>query len=231
MAEPGPRERLIATAIAMFEDAGYEAVTVEAIAQRAEVGRTTLFRLFGSKEGLVFPDHDALLAHVELRLSTATEGTALTAVVDAARLVFSHYLGEGELARARFRLTSSVPALRDREIASVGRYIRVFTRHLEIHLAGEPNAALRAELIATAIVTAHNNVLRRWLRGETDQPAEDFSAAMSTTLALIGRPPGNHTAVVVFGTDEPLELVLPRVERALSNGHAENRVSDRPAGD
>jgi AcrR family transcriptional regulator len=217
MAEPSPRERLISAAIAMFEEVGYDAVTVEAIAQRAGVGRTTLFRLFGSKEGLVFPDHDALLANVELRLATATRGTVLAAVVDAARSVFSHYLQEGELARARWRLTSSVPALRDREIASVGRYIRVFRRHLVLHLAEEPNTALRAELIATAVVTAHNNVLRRWLRGETTQPTEDFAAAMSTTLALFGRSPGNRTAVVVFGTDEPLELVLPRVERALAD--------------
>ena len=65
MAEPGPRERLISAAIALFDEKGYDAVTVEAIAQRAEVGRTTLFRLFGSKEGLVFPDHDALLANAE----------------------------------------------------------------------------------------------------------------------------------------------------------------------
>lgn len=216
MAEPGPRERLISAAIAMFEEAGYDAVTVEAIAQRAEVGRTTLFRLFGSKEGLVFPDHDALLASVEQRLSTATTATVLATVVDAARLVFSHYIEEGELARARWRLTSAVPALRDREIASVGRYIRVFRRHLAIHLAEEPNAALRAELFATAVVTAHNNVLRRWLRKETAQPFEDFSAAMSTTLALFGRTPGSRTAVVIVETDEPLGLVLPRVERALN---------------
>lgn len=218
MAKSGARERLISAAIAMFEEVGYDAVTVEAIAQRAEVGRTTLFRLFGSKEGLVFPDHDALLARVELRLSTATGDTVLTAVVDAARLVFAHYLQEGELARARWRLTSSVPALRDREIASVDRYIRVFRRHLVMHLTEEPNATLRAELFATAVVAAHNNVLRRWLRGETTQPEEAFSEAMSTTLALFGRSTENRTAIVVFGTDEPLELVLARVERALAEG-------------
>lgn len=216
MAESDPRERLINAAVAMFEESGYEAVTVEAIAQRAKVGRTTLFRLFGSKEGLVFPDHDALLATVESKLSSATKETVLAAVVDAARSVFSHYIGEGELARARWRLTSSVPALRDRETASVARYRHVFRQHIATHLSDAPNAALRAELMATAVVTAHNYVLRRWLRGESTHPYDDFSAAMRTTLALFGRSAGNRTAVVLFETDEPLELVLPRLERAVS---------------
>ena len=221
MAEPGPRERLISAAIALFDEKGYDAVTVEAIAQRAEVGRTTLFRLFGSKEGLVFPDHDALLANAERRLSSATRDTVLAAVVDAASLVFSNYLEEGELARARWRLISSVPALRDREIAAVGRYVRLFRRHLVTHLAEEPNAALRAELLATAVVTAHNNVLRRWLRGQTTQPTDDLSAAMRTTLALFGRSTGTRPAVVVFETYDPLDVVLPRVERALVDSAAE----------
>ncbi len=164
------RERLVDAAIALFEERGYDAVTVDQIAQRADVGRTTLFRLFGSKEGLIFPDHDALLAQVELRLKTAARSSALAAVVDAAGVVFDYYVKEGELAQARFRLTSTVSALRDREMASIGRYTRLFTRHLTAHLDGEPNAALRAELLATAVVTAHNHVLRRWLRAESTTP-------------------------------------------------------------
>lgn len=220
MADLSPRERLINAAIAMFDESGYDDVTTDAIAQRAKVGRTTLFRLFGSKEGLVFPDHDALLAAVEVRLATPTTGTALETVVSAAELVLLHYLEEGELARARWRLTSSVPGLRDRENASVGRYVRVFRRHLSEHMGEEPDSALRAELLATAVVTAHNHVLRRWLRGDTTQPLEDFSAAMRSTVALFGRQSEKRTAIVLFDTNEPLEFVLPRVERALAESEA-----------
>lgn len=222
MPERSPRERLIAAAIELFDELGFDAVSVDAIAQRAEVGRTTLFRLFGSKEGLVFPDHETLLNRVQLRLSASTADTALTAVVEAARLVFVHYLEEGELARARWRLTSSVPALRDREVASVERYVRVFRRYLFEHLPDGPNAALRAELLATAVVATHNHVLRRWLRAESEQPLDDFSAAMSTTLDLFGRVPEKRTAVMVFETDEPLELVLPRVRQALGKTETES---------
>lgn len=57
--------------MSLFEEHGYDAVTMDAIAARAGVGRTTLFRLFGSKEGLIFPDHDALLQQLEQRLAAA----------------------------------------------------------------------------------------------------------------------------------------------------------------
>ena len=90
-----------------------------------------------------------------------------------------HYLDEGDHARARYRLTRSVPALREREIAGMQRYqetFRVFIRSWD----ADPDPAdvlrvdLHAELLAAALVTAHNHVLRRWLRGTTDDPMAEF---------------------------------------------------------
>lgn len=212
------RERLVHAAFTLFEEKGYDAVTVEEIAQRAQVGRTTLFRLFGSKEELIFPDHDALLARAEERLSLASEEDSkrIAAVVEAAKDVFMYYMKEGELARARFRLTSSAPALRDREIASVGRYIRLFTRYLLPSVPRDSSATLRAELIATAVVTSHNHVLRRWLRGESARPEQELSEAMETTVALFSRSSETRTAVAVFETTETMAVVVPRLKRALT---------------
>ncbi|HEY0261194.1 MAG TPA: helix-turn-helix domain-containing protein, partial [Lacisediminihabitans sp.] len=44
------RAQIIAVAIALFADRGYEATTMEEIAERAEVGTTTLYRYFPSKD-------------------------------------------------------------------------------------------------------------------------------------------------------------------------------------
>src|SRR5262249_39052198 len=60
----------------------------------------------------------------QLRISS--HDTALAAVSDAIRLVLQHYISEGDLARRRYAITTRVPALRDREIASVARYQRLF---------------------------------------------------------------------------------------------------------
>src|ERR1043165_2974344 len=62
---PSTRERLVSAAFELFEERGYEATSVDDIATRAGVGRTTAFRQFGSKEALIFPDHEALLRRAD----------------------------------------------------------------------------------------------------------------------------------------------------------------------
>ncbi len=214
------RERLVAAAFALFEEQGYDGTTVEEIAARAGTGRTTFFRHFRGKEDVIFPDHDALLPRVEARLSTATPTTRDVALREAAALVLEHYLAEGENARARYRLTSTVPALRDRESASVQRYLRLFARSLRGLLADEPDGPLRADLIAAAVITAHNHVLRDWLRGTAGDPRAAFDRAL--TLALGGGERAERTTtraatVVVCPPGADLDHVLGQVRDALTS--------------
>src|ERR1700743_3868503 len=126
MADRPVKERLTESAFALFEERGYERTTVDDIAERAGVGRATFFRTFRSKEDVIFPDHEAVLGRVDARLAGATPKTALVAVTETIRLVLLHYLAEGDLARSRYRLTRSVPALRIREIAGTHQYQQVF---------------------------------------------------------------------------------------------------------
>ena len=63
----------------------------------------------------------------------------------------------------RFALTHRVPALRDRESASVDHYRRLFTRHLRERAIGGPDADLRAAVVGASVVAAHNVALREWL--------------------------------------------------------------------
>jgi AcrR family transcriptional regulator len=47
------RDALLAAAVALIEESGVEAVAMEAVAARAGVGKGTVFRRFGSREGLM----------------------------------------------------------------------------------------------------------------------------------------------------------------------------------
>lgn len=217
------RERLVAAAFALFDEQGFEGTTVDEIAQRAGAGRSTFFRNFATKEGAIFPEHDSLLAKIETRLAAAASETRGLAVAEAARLVLEHYLSEGELARTRYRLTTAVPALQAREVAGLRQYQRLFTRFLTRWWDGEPDSALRAELMAAAIVTAHNHVLRRWLREESSDPLADFDHAIDIVLE---QPTQNNdsTAVIVMRSGGGVEVVASRLRRAL----AELGEADRP---
>jgi AcrR family transcriptional regulator len=228
MATLSVRERLTAAAFELFDERGFEQSTVDDIAERAGVGRTTFFRTFPAKEDVILPDHETVLGEVRARLATSSQETALVAICEAARLVLLHYLDEGDLARSRYKLTSTVPALRHREVTSMQQYQRVFREFIHGWMGEGDQSGLRAELMATSVVTAHNYVLRRWLRGHTDDPESEFDAAMAAVIDLFddaklpvsvleaaGEAAG-ETSLVIIQTTRKLESVLPALRKALS---------------
>lgn len=220
MTSPNARRRVVDAALALFDEQGYDATTVDQIAARAGISRSTFFRLFPSKEEVIFPDHAGLHARISARLEAAGSDHGIVAVTEAARLVLDHYLAEGELARSRYRHTRTVPALRDREIADQLGYQRLFREFLKpwLHPAdgtGLP-AELRAELMGNAVTTAHNVVLRRWLRGLTDDPVPEFDAAMEQVFDLFApRGEADGTTVVVLRSPRQVDALLPAIRRAL----------------
>ena len=213
MSKASPRDRLAEAAFALFDERGYEQATNDDITERAGVGRTTFFRHYRSKEDVIFPDHDRLMEQIRERLRTSSHGTALAAVADAVRLVLVHYLDEGDLARRRYALTSSVPALRDREIATVARYQRLFREFIAGWMDPvAPGGALRAELMAASVVAAHNHVLRRWLRGESPDPLRELDAAMREVIGLFaqdGSTGATGTTIVAFRSTADIDALLP----------------------
>jgi AcrR family transcriptional regulator len=222
--KPSVRERLAQAAFGLFDERGYEQATIEDIAERAGLSRATFFRYYRSKEDVIFPDHDSLLSQIGDRLRTSSHDTALVAVSDAVRLVLLHYIEEGDVARRRYALTSTVPALRGREIISVARYQRLFREFIAGWMASRGQTApLRAELMAAAVVSAHNHVLRRWLRGESRDPVQEVDEAMREVIALFAPPavagtadPGvADTTVLAFRTTQPLEDLLPALQQVL----------------
>lgn len=195
------REEIVEAAFGLFATRGYEATAVEDIAVQAGISRSTFFRSFGSKEAVVFPDHDTILERVEARLRTSHADSAIGAVVDAVKIVLFHYIAEGARARERYRLTSTVPALRERELVSSARYQQLFRRYLSQWSEGTNDAELRAEVTAAAVVAAHNRVLRRWLREECANPQREIEHALAAV---------HHTFVDGAGEGPAAVIVVPQ---------------------
>ena len=116
-------------ALELFTRQGFDATTVDEIAAHAGVGRTTFFRLFATKEAVVFPDHASIQAALDSRLAVASTGTSEVALLEGAMIVLDHYLAEGSIARARYALTSTIPILRAAEVSSQRSYERIFRTH------------------------------------------------------------------------------------------------------
>ncbi|GAB2717041.1 TetR/AcrR family transcriptional regulator [Arthrobacter bambusae] len=153
----------VAAAIDLLVRQGYDATSVDDLADAAGISRSTFFRKFGSKEDIVFADHDRILGRVQESLS-GTTADPLRAVVDAALLVFGHHVGNWRTSLARYELLHQVPALRDRELVMTHRYQRAFRNHLLSALPEGESREVTAVAFAASVVAVHNSVLRQWLR-------------------------------------------------------------------
>ena len=146
-----------------------------------------------------------------------------------------HYLDEGDVARRRYAITSTEPALRDREIASVARYQRLFREFITGWMADPTEAgALRAELMASSVVAAHNHVLRRWLRGQSRDPVAEVNEALRQVIALFPepaiRPDSGGTTIVAFRSGQDLDALLPDLRRLVQDRQELSRRSPAPYG-
>ncbi|MBN0041717.1 TetR family transcriptional regulator [Cellulosimicrobium cellulans] len=183
-------------AIELFTRKGYEQTTVEEIADAAQVSRATFFRRYGSKEDVVFADHELLLDEVVVMLAATrpvpdAEGhltpdptvDPYLEVCRAARLVFDHHVGQRETSLARWQLLQQVPALRDRELVTTHRYERAFTAYLRDALPPDERRSTASIAFAASVVAVHNALLRRWLRS----PDQDLRPQLEEAFADLRR--------------------------------------------
>ncbi|WP_128433394.1 TetR/AcrR family transcriptional regulator [Streptomyces cyaneus] len=104
---------------ALIKEQGYDATTIEQIAERAEVSPSTVFRYFPTKEDIVLTDeYDPILLE-ELRKRPADEPW-MESLRYVMRLAISAGLAEGpEVVRLRSHLLVQVPAVRSRMLESM----------------------------------------------------------------------------------------------------------------
>jgi len=209
---------VVAAALALFQDRGFDQTSVEQIAKAAGVSRSTFFRQFGGKEDVVFADHEVLLE--ELREFLA-EGhpDPWEAVCRASQHVFGYFAHDPELARLRYQVVRQVPALREREIVTVFRYERLFDDYLRRALPGiDPLDAVGFAALVTAV---HNHVLRQLLRGTKRVAPSVLQSALDDVRRRYGVLPDtadeapDDMVVAVFPRAMPLAEVSRRLQSQL----------------
>ncbi|WP_116245387.1 TetR/AcrR family transcriptional regulator [Nocardiopsis sp. FIRDI 009] len=232
---------VVLAAVRLFTDDGFEATTMEGIAAATGVSRRSLFRRFGSKEDILFAEHDELFSTV-VRYLEASPDDPLDSVCAAARLVLQGYLRDPEITVPRYRLVRAHPRLRDREVAMTARYQAAFTRYLAAD-RGEGHS-LVAGVVAASLIAAHNHVLRSWLRAPDQDPGrvwERFDTATdlvrrtaATVLEGEGRgrtpageepaepepPAGESVLVAVYPSDTGRDELLRRITAAVRGPRA-----------
>jgi AcrR family transcriptional regulator len=171
--ENGLRERkktktrldIVRAATQLFVTRGFDATTMDDIADAAEVSRSTLFRYFGNKEAMVFPHQDERLG-VFIEIVTkpqANESPFATVRRGLLHLAEVFYASREELS-VQQKIVSSSPYLTARELAFYDEWERAIRIAVVDPYAGSADQASRAKVASSAIFATVRTAMTEWLQ-------------------------------------------------------------------
>ncbi|WUS98914.1 TetR family transcriptional regulator [Streptomyces sp. NBC_00708] len=145
----------------LIDEQGYEATTIEQIAEAAEVSPSTVFRYFASKEDIVLTDAYDPVMEALLRGRPADEAP-LESVRVMMREALTTFLAtdDGEL-RRRTRLMVEVPAVRARMTETMSETARDLARVLADRTGHDPDD-LRVRVFVAAVLGALREATLHW---------------------------------------------------------------------
>ncbi|MFI1827247.1 TetR/AcrR family transcriptional regulator [Streptomyces sp. NPDC020412] len=145
----------------LMAEQGYEATTVEQIAEAAEVSPSTVFRYFPTKEDIVLTDEFDPFLEEQLRNRPAGEDP-LVSLVQVVRdgMRHAHEHGQGEIV-LRTKLVLEVPALRARMTETMAETSQVLIRAIADR-TGRARDDLELRVFAAAVLGALREALVVW---------------------------------------------------------------------
>src|SRR2546423_12134028 len=142
------RQTIVETALRLFADRGFNAVTVEEIAEAAEVAPRTFFRYFESKETVVFSEEDRISDLLSETLAGRPADEPFDQVLDTVTDTLLGWFHERPDARVRDVLIAETPRLRARELAKFAALEELIMGHLATNLGVSPEADPRPQMWA-----------------------------------------------------------------------------------
>jgi AcrR family transcriptional regulator len=169
------RNALAAVALELFAERGFDAVTVNDIADRADVDPSTFYRHFGSKEAVIFSDLGDWTGHLgDAVRAQPAELPLLETMRTGLKDLAANLLVDIENERHRAQLTESSPSVRAQGLAVREALIDGVTMAIADRMAVDPARDGRPYLLAASCILAAN-----WYRdyvvrtGDLPSSAED----------------------------------------------------------
>ncbi|MFD5721582.1 TetR family transcriptional regulator [Streptomyces sp. NPDC127036] len=177
------RERIRREAYSLFAGHGYEATTVDQIADAAEVSPSTFFRYFPTKEDVVVQDeYDPALAEA-LRARPADE-PLMDAITNSLKGPMGEMLQRDRddlLLRTRISFTD--PAIRARSVAEQERSEQAIAEIIA-ERTGRDSVDLEVKCAAAAIIAVFTTLVRHWVEGDG---RDDLAELYERHLPLLSR--------------------------------------------
>jgi AcrR family transcriptional regulator len=170
-AELGLRERkklrtrrLIAeTAMRLFVESNFDAVSVAAVARAAEVSEATVFNYFPTKEDLVYQGMEAFEDELLACVRDRPAGESIAAAFARFVLRPRGFLGSRDEESARYliavsKMIAASPALQAREREILARYTASLAALIAADTAADPDD-VRPWVVARALIGTHQSLI------------------------------------------------------------------------
>lgn len=157
------RGELELVALELFAERGFEATTVEDVAEAAGIGRRTFFRYFRSKNDVVWGDFDASLEQLRAVLAGVPQTTSLIEGLRGAVLAFNA-LPEGAEPQHRVRMAMVLhtPALQAHSTLRYAGWRDIVAEYVAAR-TGAKAEAFRPQLLAHQVLASCVAAYEEWL--------------------------------------------------------------------
>ncbi|MEU2711141.1 TetR family transcriptional regulator [Streptomyces sp. NPDC007205] len=175
------REAIRAATYSLIGEQGYDATTIDQIAERAEVSPSTVFRYFPTKEDIVLTDEYDPLILEEIRARPAGEPWFETMRYVLHRAVEFGMTNDLAVSRLRTHLMVQVPAVRSRMMESMSATGRMLCQAIGERTGRDPES-LEVRVYAMSLIGGLMETSMYW--AENDH-RDDFAALVDRTLDVM----------------------------------------------
>ena len=171
--------RLYETAMQLFAERGYDAVSVSEIAAAAKVSVPTFYAHYPSKEHIVMPMPDQ--TEIDSVLGSQPADLPLADRIRSGMLAWLGQYGPEERAELlrRWRIVISSPALRHRAAEFERATASLVSGALAADGAGK---SVATDVVVTASFSAYTQILLRWAEGNGADSLEDVAESVLAAL-------------------------------------------------
>lgn len=190
---------LASAALRLFEERGFDAVTVDDIAAEANVSRRTFFRYFETKEDVIIVEAEGKIAAMR---SSLRDGPPDEPTLDALRrgslaLIVAYW--DADLAPVIVRLLEREPKLAATVLAYQVRFAETLAYELAIDLGVDVRLDPRPRILAHAAIS----MLRTAMAARLAEPDGDTPIELAEAAFDRGRPA--LEAILALPTEQPRE--------------------------
>ncbi len=168
-------------AFALFAERGFEATTLDAIAEAVGVGRRTLFRYYRSKNDIPWGQFDRTLESFRQILRTQPQDLPTHEIVQRGVLTFNeHDDADDPPHRERMRLILETPALQAHSVLRYAEWRAVIADYVAERHGVQPTDTLPRTVGSVSLALAIS-AYEGWLA----DPASDLAELLDQTMASL----------------------------------------------